>query len=60
MTGRQLRKLRLARAISTAKAANLAGVSRRTWVRWESVPKIPELAAKLVRYLWPADLRKEA
>ena len=53
MTGKQLRKLRLARDISTAKAAKLAGVSRRTWVRWESVPKIPELAAKLVRCLWP-------
>jgi transcriptional regulator with XRE-family HTH domain len=52
MTGRQLRKLRLARDISTAKAAKVAGVSRRTWVRWESVPKIPEMSAKLIRLLW--------
>lgn len=53
MTGKQLRKFRLARSISTDKAAKLAGVSRRTWVRWESLPKIPAYATKLVGLLWP-------
>jgi len=53
MTGKQLRKLRLAANISTEKAARLAGTSRRTWVRWESLPSIPKPAAKLVALLWP-------
>lgn len=53
MTGKQLRKLRLARGISTAKAAALIGVARRSWVRWESLSKIPEPMSKLVRLLWP-------
>ena len=53
MTGKQLRKLRLARGISTDKAAKLVGVARRTWVRWESTT-VPPTAAKLIRLLWPA------
>lgn len=52
MTGKQLRKLRCDRGISTAQAAKLVGVARRTWVRWESLPKIPLPADKLIRLLW--------
>jgi transcriptional regulator with XRE-family HTH domain len=48
MTGKQLRKARLARGLSTEKAAKLAGVARRTWVRWETLRKIPTLAARFV------------
>lgn len=55
MTGKALRKYRLARGLSVAKAAKAVGVSHRTWVRWESIPKIPETAAKLVRLLWGLD-----
>jgi DNA-binding transcriptional regulator YiaG len=54
MTGKQLRKLRLARGLSTDKAAKLAAVSRRTWVRWEAQPKIPAPAARLISLLWPS------
>lgn len=53
MTGKQLRKVRLARGISTEKAAKLVGASRRTWVRWEASPRVPEMPAKLIRLLWP-------
>jgi len=51
VTGKQLRKLRLAAGISTEKAAKAVGVSRRTWVRWES-SSVPAPIAKLVKLLW--------
>lgn len=51
MTGKQLRKLRLARGISTDKAAKAVGVSRRTWVRWEA-NGAPATAAKLIALIW--------
>jgi transcriptional regulator with XRE-family HTH domain len=53
MTGKTLRKLRLARGVSTEKAAKLVGVSRRTWVRWETLPAVPGPMAKLIGLLWP-------
>jgi transcriptional regulator with XRE-family HTH domain len=53
MKGTALRKLRLAQKLSVAKAAQLVGVSHRTWVRWETLKAIPEPAAKLVSLLWP-------
>ena len=52
MSGRQLRRLRLARGLSTAAAAKIVGVSRRTWVRWEALPKVPETASRFVTLLW--------
>jgi DNA-binding transcriptional regulator YiaG len=52
MTGKQLRKLRLARGVSTEKAAKLVATSRRTWVRWEASPRVPAMPAKLIRLLW--------
>lgn len=52
MTGRQLRKLRLARGTSTEAASREIGVSRRTWVRYESSRTIPPPIAKLITLLW--------
>lgn len=52
VTGKQLRKLRLSKEISTDKAAKAVGVSRRTWVRWEAT-SVPPPIVKLVKLLWP-------
>lgn len=52
MTGRQLRNLRIAKGLSTEKAAGMVGVGRRTWVRYETLPKVPAPIAKLVALLW--------
>lgn len=57
MTGKRLRKLRLARELTTDKAARMAGVARRTWVRWEASPRIPEIAAKLIGCLWAEEAK---
>ena len=59
MTGKQLRKFRLGRGISTDKAAKLLGVSRRTWVRWESQPKIPIYSEKHILLLWKVAYPRE-
>jgi DNA-binding transcriptional regulator YiaG len=52
VTGRGLRKQRLERGLSTAAAAKAFKVSRRTWVRWESLPRVPDRAAMVVKLLW--------
>ncbi len=52
MTGAQLRKARKLRNLSVAKAAEQAGVSHRTWCRWEAADAVPLAAARLVALLW--------
>lgn len=51
MTGAALRRLRKARGLSVAKAAAMIHVSPRTWVRYETLRKVPELPAHLFRLL---------
>jgi predicted transcriptional regulator len=57
VTGKQLRKLRKEHVLSTAAAASMVGVSRRTWVRWEAAG-VPATAAKLISLLWKPPSRK--
>lgn len=49
MTGKALRALRKSLGMSTAAAADLVHVSRRTWVAWEARKVVPETGAELFR-----------
>ncbi len=49
MTGKSLRALRKSLGMSTAAAAALVHVSRRTWVAWEARARVPETGAELFR-----------
>lgn len=55
MTGKQLRKMRLQRGLSVQSAANLLGVSRRSWVRWEAA-SVPPSRQKHIAALWSAEV----
>lgn len=51
MTGKALRRMRLARGLSTAACAKTVRVSRRSWVRWEADGP-PAPIALLIAELW--------